>query len=160
MKGGIPTPPMGGVEAAPSHLARWSVSEHCVDRYLERVAPPSLRRSPDARRLALLELLVALSQPALVDLEPVGGGRLLGLVNPAGYPFMVKATASPDGSEMVAESCGPRWFWHEARRYWRALGYECSKGNPQTRAAARLRRLARRAEEQQAKEAGDADRER
>lgn len=121
------------------------ITGHCVDRYLERIAPPALRRRPEAeaRRLAYLELYCALSQEPVCRLTTAAGKTLLGVTNPAGYTFIVLLA---DGDHQ-AQTCGPRWYWHESRRHFRALGYRCSKGRDETRAAARERRLARRAQE-------------
>lgn len=99
-----------------------TISEHCIDRYLERVAPASLRRNPSARRQALLELTLALRQKPLC-LLPCGEGWLVGVQNAFHHRFMVKL----DATRTVAETCGPIWFWHEARKHWRQAGIDPKK---------------------------------
>jgi ferredoxin-NADP reductase len=99
-----------------------TISEHCIGRYLERVAPPRIKHSRDRRRLAKMELLLALQGEHLCTL-PCGEGVLVGVTNPAGFRFMVKL----DSNATTVETCGPIWFWHEARRYWKAHGVDMSR---------------------------------
>lgn len=114
-----------------------TISEHCIDRYLERVAR-CLRRQRAGRVRARRELAFALSHPPLCSLA-CGEGWLVGVQSPIGYRFMVKL----DATRTIAETCGPIWFWHEARKHWRAVGIDpkkLSKGNKKPGAgfAARL----------------------
>lgn len=103
-----------------------TISEHCIDRYLERIAPAHIkqrRHSASVRDAVHLEIAMALLLGPLCQLSMKDGSQLLGLKNRARFLFMVKLSVSGD----VVETCGPIWFWHEARKYWKTQGFDPKK---------------------------------
>lgn len=91
------------------------VSPHAVHAYQVRVKALPAER-------AEAEIVAALEAPLFR--VPSADGRLTiwGCCNPAGFPVCIATDPADYGAAfLLVRTCGPFWFWHEARREWRRV---------------------------------------
>jgi hypothetical protein len=103
-----------------------ALTVHAIECYRSRIAPRPRRGQPQMTlRQAAVELAEALRSP-LFHLRLANGGWLLGCRNRRGFRFLT--CLSSDGT--LVETCGPCWYWHEARGLWRQRGYDPNRNRP------------------------------
>ena len=92
------------------------VSPHAARAYRERVFGRLSAASAES------EIREAVARP-LFSIPSAGGTlRLLGCRNYTGHPFLAACDPTEHMEFLLVRTCGPWWWYHEAKRDWRFHG--------------------------------------
>ncbi len=91
------------------------VTPHAIRAYQARV-----KAVPDEQAEA--EIVEALRSPLFCLSSANGELTIWGAYNRAGFPVCIATDPANEGAEfLLVRTCGPFWFWHEARRQWQEI---------------------------------------